>query len=74
MGAEKAAPGVTAVSCELPAGACAPLPPDQGTAWAAREPQAEYAVIAGAGQCSNYDQPAQTDDVIRPFLQRNLPG
>jgi pimeloyl-ACP methyl ester carboxylesterase len=50
------------------------LPPDQGTAWAARAPQAEYAVIAGAGHRSNYDQPAQTNDVIRPFLQPNLSG
>ena len=43
-------------------------------AWAAREPQAEYAVIAGAGHCSNYDQPERTNDVILPFLRRNLPG
>jgi 3-oxoadipate enol-lactonase len=42
-------------------------------AWARREPQAEYAVIPGAGHASNLDNPDGFTEVLVGFLDRVLP-
>jgi pimeloyl-ACP methyl ester carboxylesterase len=41
-------------------------------AWAEREPQAEYHVIAGAGHSTNLDRPDQTNALVLDFLERHL--
>jgi 3-oxoadipate enol-lactonase len=41
-------------------------------AWAAREPDDEYHVIAGAGHCANLDRPEETNRRIVTFVRRAL--
>ena len=38
-------------------------------AWAAREPDDEYHVIAGAGHCANLDRPAEANALVAAFLE-----
>jgi pimeloyl-ACP methyl ester carboxylesterase len=42
------------------------------TAWAAREPDDEYHVIAGAGHCANLDRPEEANTHIVTFLRQAL--
>lgn len=40
--------------------------------WATQEPRAEYHVIAGAGHNANQDNPAETNRILRAFLEREV--